>query len=429
MDNEFVPLTTTQGLTITQLKKIVGSKSVIIWGAGHLGKVIRVSLRRYGLLISAFCDGNIALQGSYIKDTEIISPAVAITRAKKGKSIIVIASIQHRDAIQKQCESHGLYLKVNYLLYLHISRPESVIDISGKCNITCPSCPRGNMSQFLNEGLMSLDDFNKVFIKLLSEVPLLSLINLSGWGEPLLNPDLPKIIKMTEEKVPCTLSTNLQNINFLEETIYAQPSQFVISISGFGAHYENMHLGAKWQVLIKNLFFLKKLIKKIKPSTEFRVLYHLYKNNQGEDLEKIKKLCSDLKIKLVTTVAYLNPYEQTLSYCKEEGLNNKVQQTMNELAWDIDLALKLSLQDRKLPCLCQRIFPIINWNLSVSLCHIYYGPIIAQNFLNINYKDLLTLRHNQSQCRTCQSHSLHRLDFDILQRRYPKEKLLLSRGK
>lgn len=413
MTHTFIPLTTTQGLSEAELNNYVNRRDVIIWGGGHLGRVIKRILEKCGLTITAFCDNNSTLQGSLIDGVNIIPPSLAFKSAKQNNAVLIIASIQYRHEMQSQCNAEGLKLKEHYLLYLHISRPEALIDISDK----------DNTFDGQTKKVMSLSSYQHVVEKLLKERPLLSHINLSAWGDSMLHPSLNKIIELTEKVVPCTVSTKLNTISNLEEIIQAEPSQFVVSVH----HSDHLPTNqASMSILQKNLRSLSRFIEKHRPSTEFKVMYHLYKDNQEAELDNLAKLCSDLKLKFVTTMAYLDPYEKTLQYCKGETLPPEENALRQQLAWDLDHAIKLSHKDQALPCLCQRLFPIINWDLSVSLCEIYSGPEIAANFLEIKMSDLLNLRHSNNHCRECQSYSLHRLDIDVLQRRHPTEKLLLS---
>ena len=73
-----------------------------------------------------------------------------------------------------------------------------------------------------------------------------------------MNPELAEIIQMTEMVVPCTVATNLQFSDKLEDVIKAQPSQLIISASGYEKTYENNHVGASWQTFFDNIHLLKK---------------------------------------------------------------------------------------------------------------------------------------------------------------------------
>jgi hypothetical protein len=273
---------------------------------------------------------------------------------------------------------------------------------------------------------MTASIYRQVLSKLLLELPSLTCIDLSRWNEPFANPNLPEIIQLTETLIPCTLFTNLQISDRLEDVIKAQPSQLIISVSGYGKSYEINHNGASWQIFLDNIHLLKKFIDKYKPKTQITVLYYLYRNNQKQDLDNLRSLCSKLGLKFSTAWAYLNPYDTILDYCKGRNISTQVQKVLDNLSWNVNNCLKFAKADARNPCLCQRIFPIINWDLSVSLCHVYDYPIIAKNFLNTSLKEILKTRHTHSHCVTCQKYGLHRLDIGILLKKYPQKKILLQ---
>jgi MoaA/NifB/PqqE/SkfB family radical SAM enzyme len=426
MNSSFTPLKTYQGISIEELKTLINERDIYIWGCGHLGRIIKRCLEKNELSIKSFCDSDPKLNAFFIDNVKVISPQDVINYARSKQAFIIIASMRYRDEIEESCISAGLVKKEDFLSYIHISRPEVAIDVAGKCNIKCPSCPMGNMENLLPAGYMPAYIYKQVLNKLLLELPLLMNIDLSSWGEPFMNPELAEIIQMTETMIPCTVSTNLQISDKLEDVIKAQPSQLIVSTSGYGKSYEINHAGASWQVFFDNIHLLKELIDKYKPKSQITVLYHLYRNNQQQDLDNLRSLCLKLGLKFSTTWAYLNPYDKILDFCEGRDVGTQAQKVLDVLSWDLMHSLKLSKTEAQDPCLCQRIFPIINWDLSVSLCHIYYYPIISNNFLDTPLDEILKLRHTQSQCVICQKHGLHRLDIEILLKKYPKDKILLQ---
>lgn len=66
------------------------------------------------------------------------------------------------------------------------------VEPSGNCNLACPICPRGR-GLIERTGLLSLGAFTRVFDPLCET---LSNIIISGFGEPLLNPDVARMIDL-----------------------------------------------------------------------------------------------------------------------------------------------------------------------------------------------------------------------------------------
>ena len=422
-DDEFVPLSTYQGLTSKELANLVGSKRIIIWGGGHLGRVIHRVLMKGGFTNCIFCDRNSSLHDTQMSGVHVISPEAALEEAKDQRAILIIASARFQQEIRSQCLENGLEARKDFLLYVHISRPEAVIELSGdRWNV-----PSERQADPQRNRVISLDTYKKVLNKLIKDIPQLSHIDLAAWGEPFLNPELAEIVIYTERNVPCTVTTNLLRPEQLKNVLAAKPSQFVVSASGYGDSYDKNQRDGDWKTFGRNLQFLADLIKENGPTdTEFRLLYNLHRNNQGRDLEDMKTLCRNLNIKMVESEAYLDPYDHVLDFCQEKNLPTEAVNVKDNLAWNFPLALSLSTQDKNRPCLCQRMFPIVDWDLSVRICHLYTRPEIAPDFLKLNMEGLVALRHSNAHCRKCQAYGLHRLDIEVLRRRYPSEKLQIS---
>ena len=422
---DFTPLRLNQkGLSISELKTLINGRDVYIWGCGHLGRIIKRSLEKNGLPVMAFCDSDPKQVSNDVGGDEVLNPEVVLEYARSNRAFIIIASAQYRDEIEKRCLDADLIKKETFISHIHISRPEVAIDIAGMCNLKCASCPRGNLDSLRPEGYMPAAVYEMLLDKLLREMPFLMNIDLSTWGEPFMNPDIAEIIRLTEKFVSCTVSTNLQLPDNLSDAIMAQPSQLIISAGGYGKSYENNHQGASWNSFVENIYLVKKCIDKYKPKTRFTVLYHLYRDNNEDDLACMRKLCTGAGIKLVTTFGYINPYDKILDFCNGLNIGDNADNVVNQLQWDFKRCLELAKCSAARPCLCQRIFPIINWDLSVALCHTYYNPVIVENYLELPLNEIINIRLNQSQCRFCQNYGLHRLDIEMLLKEHPSGEIL-----
>jgi hypothetical protein len=271
---------------------------------------------------------------------------------------------------------------------------------------------------------MSADVYAKVLDKLMREIPLLSCIELSPWSDPFLNPEVAEIVKNTEKQVSCRLTTPLQSVKHLEQVIAAQPSQLAVTINGVGETYEAYNEGASWQTLIDNLRTLKEVLSKYSSATLVAILCHKYKDESPDEFMSLRELCSELGFTYIPDWPYLSSYDAILAGCHGDTLDPSDQRLLNNLPWRYEQALQAAKREADKPCLCQRIFPIIQPDCSVALCHLYRTPIVTRDWLSLSWEEVLQLRHTHEHCGDCQSFGLHRLDIDVLLKQYPAHDIL-----
>src|ERR1043166_6885526 len=69
------------------------------------------------------------------------------------------------------------------------------IDVIEGCNLRCPSCPVGNSREAQRpHGRMSVEMFDAIMDKVKRETPNVQYIGLFSWTEPLLHPELSRIV-------------------------------------------------------------------------------------------------------------------------------------------------------------------------------------------------------------------------------------------
>lgn len=414
-----VPIKTVQGLSIVELQKIINERSIYIWGTGALAEAIIISLVKSGLKPAGLLDNRTKTRSIEIRGRDVWHPS-DIFEAKslsKDNTFIIVATEGYKKEAERICVEHGYVKGIDYIDYYKISRPHAVVDVSGHLENRILNSPLRNIDSLIPEGCMTFDAYRKVFDKLQHDIPLLTWVDLSSWGEPLYNKQLHEIIKYTEKLVPCSITTHLLTVSNLDNIIKSEPHTLNIIVHGCEDTCDKMVQEGSWSELVENMRLVSQLKAKHKAKTNINIKVQQYKfiNPNGKDT--LSRLCNDLSFNMHYDTPYLNPYEKYLEYSLNKKHDRYADHISNQFAWNLEKTLKLANKDKNMPCLSQRIFPIINWNLSVSLCHTYYRPIIANNYLETSWSELLNERHSQKQCELCQGYSLHRLDLNVLHRR------------
>lgn len=414
-----VPLTTRQGLSAAEIAGLVDGREVAIWGVGDLALDVLTSLRKAGINPTA-CLHSAAAAGGQAHGLPVRAVAQVLASGE-GASLpfIVLATAAFRSQAERLCLDAGLRKDRDFISHLAIPRPQAIVEVAGDCRLRCVGCPRSTNDSAPSATLMEAATFSRVLAKLAADLPLLSHLELALWGEPLLNPELPEIIRQVEAVVPCTVATSLAGDAPLAPVVGAGPSRFDITAFGFGESYERAMGGASWPELLRRLAHLRELIGRLRPRTRFQVkLYRLKDDPPGLEQEW-RQLLQGSGIALSPQTPYLMPYDHVLSYCETGTLPAAARSSAASLTWELDGVLAACAGDASLPCLSQRVFPVIHADRSVALCHLYDRPAVADDYLDIGWQELLDRRHAAEHCRRCQNHGLHRLDIDVLARRHP----------
>lgn len=398
------------------LWKTISKRNVYLWGGGHQGRGMCRILERRGVHLSGFLDINPKLQGCEVSGYQIFSPEKILGEGA-GKNdelrpFVIIASFFFQEDIMRHCRTFGLHDGIDFISYKELKPYDYAIDISGACNLRCISCPRASRhDRHPPAGFMTTSTFEQVLDKILREDPLVGNIQLYQWGEPLLNPQLPAILKIAHSRgVSCAVSSNLNVNRDLAPVIEEGPDWFRISVSGVGKEYEQTHTGASWPKLLANMESLANLRASHKPDMKTEVYYHLYLHNQTQSLDEMRALCARLGFDFHPVWAYLISLDDVLEYLEGGHLSSEAQKATEMLALSLDRGMELARSERDKECLVDRCIHI-NWNLEVSNCMMFFYPqdnIAAVNFLETTLDEIQAVRLSSSLCRRCRAQALHR---------------------
>jgi len=187
-----------------------------------------------------------------------------------------------------------LLLRSNYLFPSYLQ-----IEPTAKCNLKCTTCLRSRLKDEVNSD-MELDTFKSIVDQLRSHVYSTQAINLTGCGEPFLNPNLIDMVKYAKKKgLKVTLVSNftVTTEKKLLELIEAELDTLAVSIDGATKKtFEAIRIGAVFEDILKKVIFVVKMKEKLgvrKPKLYFNCV--IFKENSYE-AKKIVGLAEKLRI-------------------------------------------------------------------------------------------------------------------------------------
>ncbi len=278
------------------------------------------------------------------------------------------------------------------------------IESTAICNLKCTTCPQNYMKR--EKGHLKFALFKNIYDDI--KPPY---VNLSGFGEPLLNPDLFKIISYAKKhgsfvKVDTNgMLLNNDNINRLLNTGIDIISN---SIDGMDKKtYESIRKGAKFETVIKNLKNLVAARNRKKSKTEIHIYLVLQKKNfkQFPDFIRFGDSIGVDSISgcFVKEESYAKNKEVNLEKC-DKGELGKLALDLREIKGKTKANLEIdeilddiaNWEERKkknwngVPCYMPWYAPFVTWDGTVCPCcltaadkQVIVGEASKEKFMNI----------------------------------------------
>ena len=181
------------------------------------------------------------------------------------------------------------------------------IEPTNFCNLACPLCPAGRNELGRERRNMTLEEFKSVIDDV--EDYLLFLV-MWDFGEPLMNPDLPDMIRYASQRGIKTVTST--NGHYFEDEIYLsnllQSGLTTLIVAIDSIHEESYQTYRKKGSLSKAMNGLKKLIdlkNKLNSPTAINMRMVVMKHNESE-IDEIRETAKQLGVDIFT-VKTVNP--------------------------------------------------------------------------------------------------------------------------
>jgi len=182
-----------------------------------------------------------------------------------------------------------LHAELNYLLsYVGICRythmPTFVsIEPANYCPLHCPECPVGQSGDNNNRQVLSL----ALYKQILEQVsPWVHTIQFYFQGEPLLNPDLPEMIRLAhQQKIYTIVSTNGQKLSkqLAQKLVEAGLSRIIVSIDGLSEEsYSSYRKGGNLHKALAGLGYLREAKRERGGKTKIEIQCLCLRSNEHE---------------------------------------------------------------------------------------------------------------------------------------------------
>jgi len=167
-------------------------------------------------------------------------------------------------------------------------KPERIqIEISNRCNLKCPLCPKGRNEVVRNNLDIDVDFFRTVLDELKDDNPRLQLWN---YGEPLMHKNILQIVDLIKNDFSdCSISTNgtVMNNILAKAIVNSGITEIIFAIDGISLEsYGKYRVGGSFNTVLNNLQIISEQKKKHESDIKITVQYIIFKHN-FDDIPKL----------------------------------------------------------------------------------------------------------------------------------------------
>jgi hypothetical protein len=401
-------------ITVEGFQSLTHGKSIYILSVNLEGTGLAKRLKCMGFNVDGFVDSRF---NGKILGIPVFGIDEYFGLNEHNGNVLIVAT---KDRVWKKksferAESLGYVRGENLFSPLDLCPFFPTIEVSGKCNLTCKTCDMGLPGANDGRGHMSAHEYEKNLVKLLSEVPFLNSVALYTWGEPLLNPDIAEIIRISNRhSVTTEVSSNLEFHKYLDDFVLAEPGQIVAPCAGVGERYERGRTGGTWKNYLKGITRISELKLKHGLNISLRIMYHMYNDNIDHDYDEIVSIGNDLGFEVIPILAHLFP-GQVLHYALSgRPIPQSMRDAEQHLLYGLDEQLKFAVERKDKPCHIIQAFPTISWDGRLLHCCNMQAPYVGSNakYLDMPLGEFIAIRNESAFCTKCMNAGVHRF-FDV----------------
>lgn len=392
-----IPVKTFVGLYKKKdLQKIFKKKKVIIWGTGPIARETFCCLIGHKIKVHYFIDDRILNNKHSFLNRKILN-FENVKNLNFQKYFIIIAATEYKkQANNYLCKKLGLKKNINYCNWLKIARPHAVIN-------------------FVKNKALS---YKKIYSKIKKEIPFISKIEI--WFSDNYNQKEIsfKDFLSGDKSFLNSFNIKMSQLEIIKKLRKLKNSQIYFHLGDEVG--EDVNIMTNYNQIYNELKKEKSVFnnKNLKKNLNF-FIYPSKVMNKNK-ISKITKLLKDKQIIFWLCDPYIMPYDKILNNLIKFKNIKKLYKIYKNFNFNIYEYLKLSLKSKNKPCLCQRVFPIINNDNTLKHCPLYEEPILSKNAMGSDLIKEKNSRSKNSFCAKCQNYSLHRFDLKVLDNEYKK---------
>jgi MoaA/NifB/PqqE/SkfB family radical SAM enzyme len=259
-------------------------------------------------------------------------------------------------------------------------RPSGIrLEASSHCQLRCPSCPTttGAINPAIGGGFLKFSDFKE----LLDKNPWIRRVELSNYGEVLLNPELLKMMEYAFSRHITLTAGNGVNLNHAKEEVLEglvkyRMKDLTVSIDGASQEtYQIYRVRGKFDEVIGHIKKINEYKQKYNSELPRLAWQFIVFGHNEHEIPKARKMAAELHMKFNLKLTWDNNFSpiKDIEYVRKEiGVGAVTREEFTE-KWGVNYQQRI----------CHQLWnlPQINWDGKVlGCCRNFWGDFGANAF-------------------------------------------------
>lgn len=269
-----------------------------------------------------------------------------------------------------------------------------VLESGNICNLRCPLCPTPFREKRIPKGILTYENAKRI----INQFQGLVHLNLSLWGEPLLNKEIFDIIRFAKTKdIDVLLQSNLNILNetLAKELIGTQLDVLQISLDGASQEtYEKYRVNGNFSKVIEHIKLLKR-IQKNENNYNTKIVWKMVVNKFNElEVDNAQKMAENLGVEFKIVEIY-TPVRLSKEWkpCKAVEQSPIVHTDIVDKCYSLWQVATINFNGDVFPC-CSEFSPVD-----------VIGNVFKEDFKKIwnnqKYIELRKKNRNSINCKAC----------------------------
>jgi MoaA/NifB/PqqE/SkfB family radical SAM enzyme len=230
---------------------------------------------------------------------------------------------------------------------------------------------------------------------------------MGNWGDPLLNPDLPKMIRYAKShptamkpKSDLLVNTTLNRLPNPIELLNSGIDEIIISISGMTQEvYSRNHKGGNIEIVLKNIKELIRIRNTEKlEKVKLRVVFHDYIYN-SEDAKLARDFCQEYGLRFTSNRMYICSVEDAICFSRDKESLGDFYRKFIDLDKEISLMKTMDYDSIK-DCRLRKKRVTVNFDGQLyRCCGVFEKKHFMGSIFDFNIKDIPDI--DSDICRRC----------------------------